>query len=260
MKKVISLLLALILCLSLCACGNQEEIQHYQNLLEEKDMILADAENELNELNRIISEREERIFQQEQQILEYEEKLAAYNWLISGVENGSYDSLISQLEQKKEEARKAELEARGVEEIVITVDNWDQYFEYVPHGYAYIRNAFNEITHMNMVGGLRLKSEYNMAEDAGTVVNFEMETYMETRSCSVDFTEGTFEYGDVIKAGTRYETTTARFSDSHLGKTLGFGSIDQANNEKGNQITREVTVEAISRMLRAEGVLYLYKA
>lgn len=260
MKKAGSLVLALMLCLCLCACGNQEEIQNYQNLLEEKDMILADAENELMNQEQTINHQMEVIAQQEQQISEYEEKLAAYGWLISGMENGSYDSLISQLEQKKEEARKAELEARGVVEIVITADNWDQYFEYVPHGYAYIRNAFNEITHMNMLGGLRLKSEHNMAEDAGTVVNFEMETYMETRSCSVDFTEGTFEYGDIIKAGTRYETTTTRFGDSYLGKTLGFGSIYQVNNEKGNQITKEVTIEAVSRMIRAEGVLYLYKS
>ena len=82
---------------------------------------------------------------------------------------------------------------------------------------------------------------------------------METRTRTVDFTAETFEYGEAVKQGTRLDTTTTRFSDRCYGEVLGFGSIDQVNSDNGNQITTELTIEAISRMLRAEGVLYLYQ-
>lgn len=260
MKKTITMLLILALCLGLCACGgNQEEVQNLQNLLAEREQFIQELENELMNLSRMHEEQNEVIHQQNQQIVEQQEKLGQHHWVIYYDENSDYDGLINWAQQRKEEARKAEMEARGIVEITITIDNWDQYFEYVPTGYPYIRNSFDELTHMNMLGGLRLKDGYNMVEDGGTQVNFEMETYMETRTCTVDFTAETFEYGEAVKQGTRLDTTTTRFSDRCYGEVLGFGSIDQVNSDNGNQITTELTIEAISRMLRAEGVLYLYQ-
>lgn len=266
MKKILSLVLPLVLCTLLCACGSKKELANYQSILEERELYIQELEEELvhardnaNENEEIINRQSERISELEEQLNEHEQTMSEYGWMIRYAQNGDYDSIASRLNQLEEEARRAEMEAKGIIEVVITIDNWDQYFEYVPHGYVYIKNAFNEPTHLNMVGGLKLKDEYTMVEDGDTQVNFEMETYPETRTCTVDFTAGTFEYGEVVKTGTRTETTTARFSDSHYGRVLGFGSIDQVNNSKGNLLTRDVTVEAISRMIRAEGTLYLYK-
>jgi len=54
MKKALSLLLALILCLSLCACGDQEKYQKYDALI---DYIEAgDTENAVNEVLSLIGQ------------------------------------------------------------------------------------------------------------------------------------------------------------------------------------------------------------
>ena len=258
MKKAISLLLALILCLSLCACGGGNN-QSNENYIAELEQQIRDMETEMLELNRTI-ENQDKVFQDlEQQVNEYTQKLDSFEWVISWLEEGEYDAIIRRLEQMQEEERKAEMEAKGIVEITITIDNWDEYFEYVPYSYPYIRNAFGEITHMNCCGGLRLKDGYSMVEDGGTDVKFEMETHMETFVCTIDFTTGSYEFGEVTKVDTNTDTTTAHFSDYYYNSILSFGIIGQLNNDDGNFITKETSIEVITQMLRAEGTLVLYQ-
>ena len=55
MKKTITMLLILALCLGLCACGgNQEEVQNLQNLLAEREQFIQELENELMNLSRML--------------------------------------------------------------------------------------------------------------------------------------------------------------------------------------------------------------
>jgi len=55
MKKTITMLLILALCLGLCACGgNQAEVQNLQNLLAEQEQFIQELENELMNLSRML--------------------------------------------------------------------------------------------------------------------------------------------------------------------------------------------------------------
>lgn len=251
MKKILSAVMALAMCLSLSACGGGNQAN-----VAELEQTISDMKEKKAEMAAVIEEREATIEELREELNQYEE----YSWLISSLEDGEYDYIIDRMEDMKEEAKKAELEAKGVQEITITIDNWDQYFEYVPSGYPYIYNSFNELTHMNMVGGLTLKDEYQMAEGSGTKVSFEMETNLETRSCTVDFTTGTFEYGEVTKqepARTNAVATTS-YSDYTSGNLASFGSLAQMNNSDGNLSTQNVQIGGLVQMLRAEGTLYIY--
>ena len=236
MKKILSAVMALAMCLSLCACGggNQANVAELAAVIEENKATIEELRAQLNQ---------------------YEE----YDWLIRDLEDGEYDYIIDCMEDMKEEAKKAELEAKGIEEIAITIDNWDQYFEYVPSGYPVLYNSFNELTDMNMVGGLTLKDEYQMVEGSGTNVSFEIESNLETRSCTVDFTTGTFEYGEVTKQeaallGNAVTTT----SYSEYSNVAVFGSGTRMDNREGNLSTQNVRIAGLVQVLRAEGTLYIY--
>lgn len=90
-----------------------------------------------------------------------------YSKIIDWLEKGDYSSAINEIERIQEEERLAELAKKGIVEIEITLDNWEQYFEYTPCAYAYITNAFGEPTAYNFCGGIKLKDEYAKAEKGG---------------------------------------------------------------------------------------------
>ena len=260
MKKMFTLLLVVALMLSVCACGGNSGMtaEEYEAMIEERDQKIAEYESvleeqklELEELNRLLSEQEQ--------------KLEQHSDVMYRIENGDFDSVIIQMEQMKEEARLAEYKARGIEEIIITVDNWAEYFEYTPNSEVYIVNSFAEVEVINFTGGIRLKEEYTLAEDAGTKVNFEMDTKVEKRICVINFWDGSVEFGEVVSVSDQRETYTTSYSDwvwYYGGNGVsGYGSIHQANRDElkeGQILTKEMSFCVITEMLRAEGVLYIY--
>ena len=246
MKKVISLLLALVMCLSLCACsGGNDEIS-------------------LDEYKTIIDQQKQTISEYESTISNYKEQQEKYADIFGELENGNYDSAINMIQQLQEEAKRAEYESMGIEEITITIDNWDQYFEYTPNGEVYITNSFGEIDVFNFTGGIKLKDEYIMVENGGTSVSFEIVSDLEERSCTIDFESGSIEYGEVVSiAEERIDTYTTSFSDwvwAYGGNGVAtFGQIHQAHRGEELIVTQKLAFCNITEMLRAEGTLYIYK-
>ena len=231
MKKTIFLLLILAICFTLIACGKGEK---------DTEQALSDTEDK-------------------------------YGVIISLLEKGDYSSAIDEIERIQEEERLAELSSKGIVEIEITLDNWDQYFEYTPTAQAYIKNAFGETTHYNFASGIKLKDEYTMVENGGTDVKFEFESVKEIRSCSVDFSTGEVIIGEAIgRDETIFDTFTTRFSDSvflysYIGlngsiHAAGYGFISQISKGRDDiNITKNIDFYTIANMLRVEGKLVIYK-
>ena len=98
MKKVFSLLLALVLCLTLCACGKSEAVAAYENrvaeigtvTLDSEDAILA-AENAYNAL----TEKEKQSVSETKTILAT--KRAEYDALVAA-QKARVDSVVAQID------------------------------------------------------------------------------------------------------------------------------------------------------------------
>ena len=135
MKKTISLLLALVMCLSLCACGVDEK---YAPLLENLDAGnyegIKDALIELSPEFKADAE-----------------KLAKYQSLIDLLEAENYEDALVDVENR--------IPVPECEIIEITMDNWDEYFEIVPDHY-WEENAFGEGEALCIGFSLFLKDEY----------------------------------------------------------------------------------------------------
>ena len=133
-------------------------------------------------------------------------------------------------------------------------------------GYSYIKNSFGETTHFNIVGGIKLKDEYTIAEGHKSEIAFEFTTQRETRSCTANFDTLEITFGEVTSTREAMEssrTTTFRHDEygliTHIaGEVATFGNLIQLNNSKGQEVTQDVEIEAITGMIRVQGTLRIY--
>ena len=231
MRRFIALLLLAVMCLSFVACGGKDK----------------DVEQESND-----------------------EKANKYSNIIDLLEKGDYSSAINEIERIQEEERLAELANKGIVEIEITLDNWNQYFEYTPKAEVNITNAFGEPTSYNFAGGIKLKDAYTMVQKGGTSVKFEFESAQETRSCTVNFDTGDVIIGGVVAQNqTILDTFTTRYHDNvslYIGLNgstnqaiAGYGWIQQIGNGYGTCVTQNIDFYTIANMLRVEGKLVIYQ-
>ena len=263
MKKILTLVLAAFTLMSLCACVSQEDFdaevsRHQEEIsrLETQLQTLQDQNARQEEANRSLME----------QNTELENKLNEYSWVIGALENENYGYITSRVNEIQREKELAEMEAKGVLEIEITLDNWDQYFEYIPYGYSYIKNSFGETTHFNIIGGIKLKDAYTVAEGYNSEVAFELTTQREKRSCTANFDTLEITFGEVTstrEASESSRTTTFRYDGYSMltygaGNVAIFGAIAQLNNSKGQEVTQDVEIEAITGMIRVKGTLRIY--
>lgn len=227
MKRIFTWILALLLLFSLTACGEKDT---------QKDPSSDPPAGEESQYQHI------------------------FDW----IENGEYGMAISELERLQQEAIQKENEAKGIQEITITIDNWDQYFE-LDWGYNNYTNAFDEITHVNKVAVIKLKDEYTPVNkwdmDAPeTSVNFEvrMANYNSV-TCTADFTTGTMTIG-AYREPNYYDKATNNFSvwgDPPYDCSIGpFMQISAKEGQE--QVTEDTTVHIPEEVLRAEGTLYIY--
>ena len=135
MKKAMSLLLALVLCLSLCACGVDKK---YTPLLENLDAGNYDGVKDA--LTELSPEFKADV-----------EKLEKYQSLIDLLEAENYEDALVDVENR--------IPVPECEVIEITMDNWDEYFEIVPDHYWH-ENAFGEGDSLSCGFSLFLKDEY----------------------------------------------------------------------------------------------------
>lgn len=142
MKKTISLFLAIIVCITLCTCGVDEqfnpllehlETQNYEGIKNELVLISPDFKAE------------------QEQTAANTELLAKYQSLIDHLEAGNYEDALADIESR--------MPVPEYEVIDITMDNWDEYFEIVPDHY-WRKNAFGEGVGLCVGFSLFLKDEY----------------------------------------------------------------------------------------------------
>ena len=142
MKKALSLTMALVLCLTLCACGVDErfkpllehlETQNYEGIKNELVLLSPDFKLE------------------KEQAVANAEMLAKYQGLIDLLEAGNYEDALADVENR--------MPAPEYEVIDITMDNWNEYFEIVPD-YYWRKNAFGEGEVLIIGFSLFLKDEY----------------------------------------------------------------------------------------------------
>lgn len=179
MKKILFIILVLVLCLSLCACGVDKK---YTALLEHLDTgNYPEAKTELTLLSPD--------FQAEQ------EKMAADSEILA-----KYADLIALLEAEDYESAAANVLARipvpeepAYTEIAITMDNWTEYFETV-YKEDWIINGFDEAEGLNIYYALQVKEEYvdrltNLME---TKVDIEFSSKAVYYNCEYDFSQMTY--------------------------------------------------------------------
>ena len=179
MKKTISLLLALVMCLSLCACGVDEK---YAPLLENLDAGnyegIKDALIELSPEFKADAE-----------------KLAKYQSLIDLLEAENYEDALVDVENR--------IPVPECEIIEITMDNWDEYFEIVPDHY-WIKNAFGEGRGLTIGFSLFLKDEYasRLSKTDNSTIACTVSFDAREKTLDVNWKETTFTEVDYIRVVT----------------------------------------------------------
>ena len=192
------------------------------------------------------------------------EEESRYQYIFDWIENGEYGMAISELEHLQQEAIQKENEAKGIQEITITIDNWDQYFE-LDWGYDNYTNAFDEITHVNKVAVIKLKDEYTPVSkwdmDAPeTSVNFEVRiANYNSVTCTADFVTGTMSIGAYREANSfdKFSNNFSVWGDPPYDCSIGY-FMQISAKEGQEQVTEDITVHIPEEVLRAEGTLYIY--
>ena len=190
-----------------------------------------------------------------------------YSEIINCLENKNYDSAIQLIEQMKKDELALQNANKGIKEVQITIDNWDQYFEF-GYSYDYYMNSFDEITHINCASGFKLKDEYQIVMDNSCETSVSFEATLESYDANVtyDFDKGSFTVSEPLSEGkhtTNHTTTYHKSVNESYGKespadgVAGMGSMWQGSSEGGN--VQEESVTRIVEVLRAQGTLYIYE-
>ncbi len=191
-----------------------------------------------------------------------------YENIIEYLKTGEYDIAIDVIKQMEKEVVKAENANKGIREIIITTENWSEYFTF-GDDYSYYYNDFDEITHINGSIGFCLKEGYKMVLDdpnCPTSVAFEVEQQPYFADVTYDFTAGTFALGEekapssgknVIHTNTFTDSVYYEAPEYPATGVCGIGYQWQGDIEDGT--VQEEIVYRIVNVLRAEGTLYVYQ-
>lgn len=142
MKKTISWILVIAACLTLCACGVDEQFKPLLEHLETQNY--AGIKNELVLISPDFKAEQE-------QSAANAELLAKYQSLLDHLEAENYEDALADIESR--------MPVPEYEIIDITMDNWQEYFEIVPDHY-WRKNAFGEGEGLCVGFSLFLKDEY----------------------------------------------------------------------------------------------------
>lgn len=194
MKKLLSLILALTMALSLCACGKAEDYESAVALMEAgsyEEAIVA-----FTELGNYQDSVEKK--------LECENALA-YQSALDLIATGDYENAYTTLMSLEEYKDVPEL-LTHFKEVEITPENWREYFVVVEEP-EYTKNDFNENTNVDFAYCLLLNEEiekciYNPAESK-VIFEFEYLTVLK----DVSFSKTADEY-EIIQVPGNWGTST----------------------------------------------------
>ena len=178
MKKAISLLLALVLCLSLCACGVD---QKYEALL--SNLNAGNYAGIKSELATLSPE-----CKAEQEIL------AKYKDLIDLLEAEDYDGAIADIQSRipvPEEPASIEIE--------ITMENWNEYFEIV-FVEEWDNNGFTEPKYLYLDYYFNIKEDYvdRITKSSESEVELTFAVDYVSYACEIDYPSMQYTLGEDI--------------------------------------------------------------
>lgn len=244
MKKALSLLLALVLCLSLCACGKKTDAE-YVKILESK------ITRREQEIDRIIADSQQAIRDYEERIAVYEARIADYELRIA-----DYEKILNANNNQTENTEPENTEPQ-YETVEITLDNWQEYFESEPvQGEScWTENSFGETTgFLSCSFFLRLKEEYRnrlyQGNEYQSEIAYMYEAYFCYREAEFDLEKREVTIGDILE----YPEGTAK-SDSKLnGREILMSGMSVGY---WDGFEKMVNCYDFVKMLRIEGTLYL---
>lgn len=220
MKKILALLLAAVMCLSLVACGDSDE-----NAAQ-----IAEYESRIAELEATIAELEAMLAERDAEI----------------------ERLLAEGESKEPENTEPQYET-----VEITLDNWQDYFEIVEY-MTYRENGFGEAESCYFRTELRLKEEYwsrlaaDMMDDKGAV---EFSYDYGERAATIDLANRTYSFGEF----TAKESSTATDRFEYTGDGNYIFVYLQTDNIGSWEIKNGLleTARANFELVRIRLVLYL---
>lgn len=217
MKKAIILLLALVLCLSLCACGKSKAVKGVETLIDSIGEVSADSETAVNSA---VSAYEALSEEEKKTVANYGVLKVAKEELLflkadALFEAGQYDEAIELLcliesyakvsnqiihiENTKQEqerlALEAEYAARPRKEVQINIENLETYFEFICIPYF---NTFGQLD--QIVCKIFPRDEYINRIDFGAEFLIEIGYKADGITATVEYDENsnTFTYGDPL--------------------------------------------------------------
>lgn len=172
MKKWIALLLVLAMCAALYGCGVDEKYKALLECLDTGDY--AGIKAELSLLSPDFRAEQE-------QMTADGELLEKYADLIASLEAGDYETAVENIR-----ARMPVPEEPVYEEVAITMDNWQEYFEIRPYE-EFNYNDFGDLVYMRTGYAFYLKAEYlPLLRENGADVSFRVGVTAEYWEVDID--------------------------------------------------------------------------
>ena len=184
MKRLFTLLTALSVCISLCACSTN---QNDAKLIEE-------YKNRIAELEELLAMRDEEI-----------------------------DRLRGEEEDDTTENTEPENTEPQYTTVELTLENWDTYFEVVAIP-VFTKNAFGEYDKFDLVYDFQLKETYYpLLNVEKTSIGIEISYNYGERLCTVDFENQTYELGERTRTCSTSEITDKFRDDGNRFYCSPFG-------------------------------------
>ena len=169
-------------------------VTELENQISDMKANMAEMAGTIEACDAMIAERDETIRELEEQIDQYENE---YEWVIRDLADHDYDSVIERLEEMKEEEKKAEFASKGIEEVVITLDNWQEYFEFCEYT-CFKENGFGEFE--RFINSYSFSCKDGMVIDAdNSDVTVEYVYSQHVKPYEVDFETRTVTYGEATE-------------------------------------------------------------
>ena len=231
MKKTLAAIVALALCLSLCACsGVQQEVYDaakagYDELSSKYDVLKS--------------------------------KFEKYSTVIEALEKEDYDGAIAAVE-----AMRPAPEKRPSHEVVITMDNWEEYFEIVEIPKA---TAFGEMDRLTYV--FKLREQYKelldydsfFRIDISYIITVKGNSYFDydysTNTLTLTGWQNQYSYNDTSKETCSFDNSTLK-SENEVDPN-DFTAFHPCTINIGHVNNNKVCVLEIS-IDNIKGSIYLY--
>jgi len=243
MKKTIAILLALALCLSLCACGVDKQ---YEPLLE------ALEANNYEGIKSALGALSPDFANEQEELVTYRQ----YKSLINSLENEDYEAALSEVAAMIPAPPEPVYQAQE-----ITMDNWDTYFELVQNEDWRV-NGFGEAEDYRVDYQLKLRDEYlEKVNRLNFNLSVELSFTANYHDATVDLTTREVMIGDIATNISGEDTgEVSRVNDVTYFDETGILSMYNASSyliQWDNGTQSMYVIEDIPTVTRIQGTIEL---